>query len=121
MAPNRQLIYVWPMESSVMVTVDPSCFPGKARAAYLDSFRSRRMDHQFLYNTEKQAQLWLAIHEAYSPARTDADCRLTYAQAFRGVADFLGGGAINIMSVGCGGGQKDDEMLSVLSAFPREY
>lgn len=99
------------MHSAVDVRVDPSRFPGRARAAYLESFRSRRMNHQFHYDTEKQAQLWLALHEKYSPARTDAACNQTYLRAFYELSQFLPAPPQALVSLGCGGGQKDLALL----------
>jgi len=101
------------MENPVSALVDPSRFPGRARDAYVESFRTRTMDHQFHYDTEKQAQQWLAIHESYSPARTDADCQETYARAFGECARVVGEGA-TLISIGCGGGQKDQALLACL-------
>jgi L-histidine N-alpha-methyltransferase len=99
------------MESALSVLVHESRFPGRARAAYLKSFRERRMNHQFHYDTEKQAQRWLAIHEAYSPARTDSDCLQTYARAFSEINKSLNPLKMALISLGCGGGQKDVELL----------
>lgn len=97
------------MDSFATVVVDASRFPARVRAAYLESFRARRMNHQFHYDTEKQAQLWLAIHEAFSPARTDDSCGEMYRRAFAETAGQIQFGAL--VSLGCGGGQKDLELL----------
>lgn len=94
--------------------VDKSRFPGRARGAYLESFRTRRMDHQFHYDTERQAQLWLAIHEAFSPARRDTECLRTYARAYRETAQRLRSNPVDLISIGCGGGQKDAELVKAL-------
>jgi uncharacterized SAM-dependent methyltransferase len=99
------------MDSSATVAIDASRFPGRARAAYLESFRSRRMNHQFHYDTEKQARLWLAIHEAFSPARTDEKCLEIYQIAFAETARLIPFDAL--VSLGCGGGQKDLALLEV--------
>ena len=102
------------MESPVAVTVHPSCFPERTRAAYLESFRTRRMNHRFHYESEKQAQQWLAIHEAYSPARTDDDCLKTYDRALSEIAAKITFDNIALISIGCGGGQKDLTLLKHL-------
>ena len=74
------------------------------------------MDHQFHYDTETQAQLWLALHDAYSPARRDDDCLKTYARAFQHVAaHFNPLRPLSLVSLGCGGGQKDVALLSAFS------
>lgn len=102
------------MEPLTSVLIHESRYPGRVRAAYIESFRARRMNHQFHYDTEKQAQLWLALHEAYSPARRDDDCLKTYQRAFNEVASRLTARPLTLLSLGCGGGQKD---LALLSAF----
>ena len=109
------------MEPFVNVLVDASRYPGRARAAYVESFRSRQMDHQFHYDTEKQAQHWLAIHEAYSPARRDPDCLQTYLSAFDEISARLPAEGIALVSLGCGGGQKDTALAIALSSKSNGY
>jgi L-histidine N-alpha-methyltransferase len=108
------------MESAVSALIHPSRFPERARAAYAKSFRERKMNHQFHYDTEKQAQRWLAIHEAYSPARSDADCLGTYARAFNDISKSLDVSKVALISLGCGGGQKDLSLLTA-SSGANEY
>ena len=111
------------VESPVAVTVHPSCFPDRTRAAYLESFRTRRMNHRFHYESEKQAQQWLALHEAYSPARTDDDCLKTYERAFSETAKIIPAKNTALVSLGCGGGQKDLSLLKALKSshyFPSD-
>jgi uncharacterized SAM-dependent methyltransferase len=109
------------VESPVAVTVHPSCFPERTRAAYLESFRTRRMNHRFHYESEKQAQQWLAIHEAYSPARTDDDCLKTYDRALSEIAAKITSDNVALISIGCGGGQKDLTLLKHLRAKQISY
>jgi uncharacterized SAM-dependent methyltransferase len=103
------------VEPPVSVIIHPSRFPERIRAAYLQSFRSRGMNHQFHYLSEKQAQQWLAVHEAYSPARTDDDCLQTYERAFLEFGKTIRTEELALVSLGCGGGQKD---LTLLKSFP---
>jgi L-histidine Nalpha-methyltransferase len=109
------------VEPPVAVTIHPSCFPERTRAAYLESFRARRMNHRFHYESEKQAQQWLAIHEAYSPARTDDDCLKTYDRALSEIAAQITSDNISLISIGCGGGQKDLTFLNYLRAKKITY
>ena len=109
------------MERPISVNIHPSVFPERTRAAYIESFRSRRMNHRFHYESEKQAQQWLALHEAYSPARTDADCLRTYERAFREIAETIDAKQIALISIGCGGGQKDLTLLKSLTAHTINY
>src|SRR4051812_26844913 len=81
--------YITEVERPVNVTIHPSVFPERTRAAYIESFRTWRLNHRFHYESEKQAQQWLALHEAYSPARTDDDCLQTYERAFREIGESI--------------------------------
>jgi L-histidine N-alpha-methyltransferase len=72
------------------------------------------MNHRFHYESEKQAQQWLALHEAYSPARTDTECLATYHRAFADVATMIDAAEVSLISIGCGGGQKDLALLKSL-------
>ncbi len=113
--------YITEVEQPVSVTIHPSRFPECTRAAYLESFRTRRMNHQFHYVSEKQAQQWLKLHEAYSPARTDEDCLRTYDRAFAEAAKSISAEEIAVISFGCGGGQKDLALLKTLGAKKLHY
>jgi L-histidine N-alpha-methyltransferase len=113
--------YITEVEQPVVVTIHPSRFPERTRALYLESFRTRQMNHQFHYESEKQAGQWLAVHEAYSPARTDDDCLRTYERAFVEAAKNFRGDEVALISIGCGGGQKDLALLKVLKAARLHY
>src|SRR3954470_9008964 len=89
------------------VFIHASQFPDAVRAELLRSLRTREVNHKFHYESRKQAQKWLALHEAHSPARTDDDCLATYDRAFREVAAGVSGRNLQVVGLGCGGGQKD--------------
>lgn len=97
---------------SANVVVHSSQFPQNVRAALIDSLRSRRINHKFHYDSHKQAQKWLALHEAHSPARNDSDCLRIYDEAFRDVAR-RGGKNVHLIGLGCGGGQKEARLLTL--------
>lgn len=101
---------------SVQVTIHPSQFPAAVRQALLDSLRTRRVNHKFHYDSVKQTQQWLALHQAYSPSRHDADCAATYDRAFAAVVPRLPAGPVHLLGLGCGGGQKDTRLLQQLRA-----
>jgi L-histidine N-alpha-methyltransferase len=109
------------MEKSVAVMAHPSCFPGRYRAALVESFRARQMNHRFHYESEKQAQRWLALHEAYSPARTDEDCFAMYERAFAEAGKIIDDQEVAVVSLGCGGGQKDLTLLNALERRELSY
>ena len=74
------------MSATVPVIIHASQFPEQVAADLRDSLRSRQMNHKFLYDSYRQTQKWLAVHEAYSPARTDSDCMATYQACFTAVS-----------------------------------
>jgi L-histidine Nalpha-methyltransferase len=102
------------MSAVAHVAIHPSQFPGQVRRDLLDSLRSRRVNHKFHYDSAKQTQKWLALHEAYSPARTDTDCLATYDAAFIGAAKKINSASVHLIGLGCGGGQKDARLLELL-------
>lgn len=101
-------------EATIPVRVHSSMHPRHWREDLLESFRARRMNHRFHYETPKQATRWLALHEAYSPARRDPACLRMYATAFNDVAAQLAPRPVQLISLGCGGGQKDLALLKAL-------
>ena len=64
--------------------IHASQFPEKVRRDLLESLRARRVNHKFHYDSIKQTQKWLALHQEYSPTRNDADCRAVYETSFQG-------------------------------------
>jgi uncharacterized SAM-dependent methyltransferase len=102
------------MPEIVQVAIHSSQFPAQVRRDLLESLRTRRVNHKFHYDSVKQTQKWLALHEAYSPARTDADCVATYEAAFASVAKRIAGESVQVIGLGCGGGQKDTRLLNHL-------
>lgn len=94
--------------------VHSSMHPRHWRKDLLESFRARRMNHRFHYETPKQATRWLALHEAHSPARRDPACLQMYDTAFADIAAQLAPRSVQLISLGCGGGQKDLALLNAL-------
>ena len=64
------------------IAIHASQFPQQVRRDLLASLRTRRVNHKFHYDSVKQTQKWLALHQAYSPSRTDVDCARTYDRSF---------------------------------------
>jgi L-histidine Nalpha-methyltransferase len=104
------------MSSSVQVAIHPSQFPGAVRRDLLASLRTRRVNHKFHYDSVKQTQKWLALHEAHSPARYDENCLATYGRAFSEAAGKINSKRVRVIGLGCGGGQKDVQLLKRLQA-----
>jgi L-histidine N-alpha-methyltransferase len=106
--------------SLVNVAIHSSQFPEKVRQDLLESLRTRAVNHKFHYDSVKQTQKWLALHQAHSPSRNDADCAATYDRAFEAAAAQVESKAIHLIGLGCGGGQKDTRLLHLLKARGKE-
>jgi len=108
------------MSSVASVRIHASQFPEKVRRDLLDSLRARRVNHKFHYDSVKQTQKWLALHQACSPTRNDADCRAIYEKGFKAAAAQIKTKNVYVIGLGCGGGQKDTRLLRLLKKAGRE-
>jgi hypothetical protein len=61
------------MSAVANVTIHSSQFPENVRRDLLESLRTRRVNHKFHFDSVKQTQKWLALHQQFSPSRNDAD------------------------------------------------
>src|ERR1019366_6479043 len=104
----------WRMSTLVQVAIHASQCPENVRRDLLESLRTRRVNHKFHYDSIKQTQKWLALHQAFSPSRTDADCAATYDHSFAAVAARIDSPRVHLIGLGCGGGQKDTRLLKLL-------
>lgn len=102
------------------VTIHSSQFPENVRRDLLHSLHTRQINHKFHYDSYKQAQKWLALHEAYAPSRTDPACQAMYDSAFADAAGRVLAPAVQVIGLGCGGGQKDARLLSLLAGREKE-
>jgi L-histidine Nalpha-methyltransferase len=102
------------------ITIHQSQFPDAVRGDLLKSLRTRRVNHKFHYDSVKQTQKWLALHQAYSPTRNDTDCRAIYAKCFKAAAENIKAKNIHLIGFGCGGGQKDTRLLRLLKGRGRK-
>ena len=108
------------MSSVVNVVIHASQFPEKVRRDLLASLRARRVNHKFHYDSVKQTQKWLALHQAYSPTRNDADCRAIYEKGFKAAVAQIKAKSVHVVGLGCGGGQKDTRLLKLLKKTGRQ-
>jgi len=102
------------------VTIHSSQFPENVRRELLHCLRSRQINHKFHYDTYQQAQKWLALHEAHSPSRTDPACRAIYDSSFAAAAGRARAAKVQVIGLGCGGGQKDARLLRLLAGQGKE-
>lgn len=108
------------VQSLVKVAIHASQFPEKVRRDLLESLRTRTVNHKFHYDSVKQTQKWLALHQAYSPSRNDGDCTAIYDKAFEAAAAGVKADKIHLVGLGCGGGQKDTRLLELLKHRRKE-
>jgi len=106
--------------TTATVTVHSSQFPENVRRVLLNCLRARSVNPKFHYDTRKQSQKWLALHEAYSPSRTDPACAAMCDLAFAAVAGRVVAPRVGVIGLGCGGGQKDARLLGLLAGKGRE-
>jgi uncharacterized SAM-dependent methyltransferase len=102
------------MSNTAGITIHKSQFPESIRRDLLESLRARRVNHKFHYDSVKQTQKWLALHQVYSPTRNDADCRAIYEKSFAAAAGKIRSKRVHVIGLGCGGGQKDARLLKLL-------
>ena len=108
------------MSATANVTIHRSQFPEAVRRDLLESLRARRVNHKFHYDSVKQTQKWLALHQVYSPTRNDADCRAIYQKGFATAAHKIKAKQVHVIGLGCGGGQKDTRLLKLLKAHGKD-
>ncbi|HWD92063.1 MAG TPA: L-histidine N(alpha)-methyltransferase [Verrucomicrobiae bacterium] len=108
------------MSLSVNVAIHPSQFPKRVRADLIESLRARAVNHKFHYDSVKQTQKWLALHQAHSPSRNDADCAAIYDAGFAAVVARSQAKTVHVVGLGCGGGQKDTRLLRLLRERGKE-
>lgn len=108
------------MKSAANVLIHESQFPENVRRDLLESLRAREINHKFHYDSVKQTQKWLALHQMYSPARNDEDCRAIYEHSFGAAAAKTKTISVHVIGLGCGGGQKDTRLLKLLKARGKE-
>jgi uncharacterized SAM-dependent methyltransferase len=108
------------MSSAADVVIHASQFPENVRRDLIESLRTRCVNHKFHYDSVKQTQKWLALHQAYSPSRHDADCQAVYERGFAAAADRIKAPGIHVIGLGCGGGQKDARLLKLLKVRGKE-
>jgi L-histidine Nalpha-methyltransferase len=108
------------MTATANVAIHASQFPENVRRDLIASLRARKINHKFHYDSVKQTQKWLALHQVYSPSRNDVDCAVTYDRAFTEAARLIKSKRVHVIGLGCGGGQKDMRLLKLLKVRGRE-
>jgi len=102
------------------VVFHSSQFPDRIQRDLLESLRARQIAHKFHYDSVKQTQKWLALHRQFSPSRNDENCRAIYVQSFQAAAQAANRETIHVVGLGCGGGQKDTNLIQALKRGKNE-
>lgn len=100
------------------VSVHPSEHPQASSAALLNALKEHRLPGKWLYNSLAQSSRWLAYHQAWSPSRMDALVAARYREAFAVAVRKFATDHVHIIGLGCGGGQKDNDLLAALRERP---
>src|ERR1700690_1419362 len=108
------------MSSVAKVLIHTRQVPEKGRRDLLASLRARKVNHKFHYDSVKQTQKWLALHQIYSPTRNDENVRAIYENSFAAAAAKIKSKSVHVIGLGCGGGQKDTRLLKLLKARGRK-
>src|SRR5215471_19289552 len=94
-----------PMSTAATVRIHPSQFSESIRRDLLKSLLTRRVNHKFHYDSVKQTQKWLTLHQACSPTRNAVDCQRIYEQGFATATAAIQSKTVHVAGLGCGGGQ----------------
>ncbi|MBR89677.1 MAG: hypothetical protein CMO66_00165 [Verrucomicrobiales bacterium] len=94
--------------------VHPSARPETRRQAMLMDLKEGQLPSALLYESPAQARRWLAVHEAFSPARINPACNELYHWIARQVAAECPSALTQVIGLGCGGGLKDAMILDQL-------
>lgn len=106
--------------SSATIKIHSSQFPAQVRLDLIESLRTRAVNHKFHYDSIKQTEKWLALHQIYSPSRHDSNLVAIYNQSFQAAAQTISNPRVHLIGLGCGGGQKDTRLLNELRAVRKE-
>lgn len=97
------------------VTVHPSQHPARLEKELLEAFERGVLSAKFHYLSHRQAQRWLDVHRAHAPsAGSVRETAEAYKAAFAELAEELRGQPVQIVGLGCGGGQKDAWLAEAL-------
>jgi uncharacterized SAM-dependent methyltransferase len=105
---------------TVNILIHESQFPENVHRDLLESLHSRKINHKFHYDSVKQAQKWIALHQIYSPSRNDKNVHYIYERGFEAAISKIKTKIVHVIGLGCGGGQKDIRLLKLLKSRGKE-
>jgi L-histidine Nalpha-methyltransferase len=85
--------------------------PSKWSIGLIEGLRDGRIPHKYHYDSPKQVDRWLKLHEAYSPARQEISAQTIYQDAILSSLERAQSQGQQlpewVIGLGCGGGWKD--------------
>jgi uncharacterized SAM-dependent methyltransferase len=93
--------------------VHASQSPAQVEVERAECLRQKSIASKFLYETPRQAELWLKLHQQFA---APADLAQTYRQAAEALAAQWPHASGTLIALGGGGGEKD---LAILKALPQ--
>ena len=97
------------------VTFHPSQHPERLADELARALKLRKLPAKFHFLTPQQARRWLAVHAAHAPSGGAlAATTAAYREVFQDLARQLRNLRVQIVSLGCGGGQKDALLAGAL-------
>ena len=110
-------VYRFDVNDHLELRFHRSQFPAEVQAELVRCLCARRLNHKFLYESNRQAGLWLAIHNKFAPFTIGRNGEGVYARMSSRCAERLGGCPVNVISLGCGSGHKDAGLLRELKEY----
>ncbi len=107
------------MDWTANIGVHESASPAFLREQIVCALRAGRVHPYLLYSGVRQAGLWIALHQAFSPTKTDASCANMYEVAFGRALNGVRGNVAHVVSLACGDGTKDLGCLEQIRASHR--
>ena len=101
-------------DDCISVAIHRTAQPAEFAASLRRSFEQRRIDPKFHYTSARQASEWLALHKKYSPFIKAVDGTAVYDAAFDWAVGNLPAGAVQLLSLACGGAGKELRLVKAL-------
>ena len=93
--------------------VHPSQSPAQVEIDRAECIRQRNVAAKFHYETDRQAALWLKLHERHA---SSGEMIQPYGEAAKALASIWPYSDGSLIALGCGGGEKD---IAILKALPK--
>jgi uncharacterized SAM-dependent methyltransferase len=107
------------MDWTANVAVHESASPEFLREQILSALVQGRVHPHLLYSGLRQTGFWIALYQAFSPAKQDPECIEMYEAAFTRASKNIRGNVAHLVSLACGDGTKDVRCLEQIRASDR--